>query len=292
MTEVRTTSSVRWWILVVICLAQLMDVLDVTIVNIALPNAQHDLGFSLGDRQWIVTAYSLAFGSMLLLFGRVSDLVGRRTMLLIGLVGFAAASALGGAAPSFGVLVTARALQGLAGAMLAPAALSLAALDDLHRGQGTRHRLRRVSAVSRGSGAAVGMLLGGLLTQFLNWRFTLYVNVGISAVALVGVAILVPRQAKITDRPTLDIPGALIASAGMFGIVYGFANVESHSWSDPNTWGFLAAGVLLLAPCLPGGRPAQSSHCCRCAYSWTAPAAAPTWRSSSAGSVCSAPSCS
>ncbi|GAA1699446.1 MFS transporter [Fodinicola feengrottensis] len=229
----------------VICLAQLMDVLDVTIVNIALPNAQHDLGFSLGDRQWIVTAYSLAFGSMLLLFGRVSDLVGRRTMLLIGLVGFAAASALGGAAPSFGVLVTARALQGLAGAMLAPAALSL--LSTTFTEAKERATAFAVFGGVAGSGAAVGMLLGGLLTQFLNWRFTLYVNVGISAVALVGVAILVPRQAKITDRPTLDIPGALIASAGMFGIVYGFANVESHSWSDPNTWGFLAAGVLLLA---------------------------------------------
>jgi EmrB/QacA subfamily drug resistance transporter len=234
----------RWWILAVVCVAQLMDVLDVTIVNIALPEAQRDLGFSLGDRQWIVTAYSLAFGSLLLLCGRVSDLVGRRMMFLIGLVGFASASALGGAAPNFEVLVTARALQGAAGAMLAPAALSL--LSTTFTEARERATAFAVFGGVAGSGAAIGMLLGGVLTEYLSWRFTLYVNVAIAAIAIIGAATLIPRQTKTDERPKLDIPGTLIVSAGLFSLVYGFANVESHPWSTPSTWGSLAAGVVLL----------------------------------------------
>ncbi|WP_435155802.1 MFS transporter [Amycolatopsis sacchari] len=240
-----TRPAHRWWILAVICLAQLMDVLDVTIVNIALPHAQRDLGFSVGDRQWIVTAYSLTFGSLLLLSGRVCDLVGRRVMFLTGLIAFAAASALGGAAPDFEVLVTARALQGAAGAMLAPAALSL--LSTTFTQAGERATAFAVFGGVSGSGAAVGMLLGGILTEFLDWRFTLYVNVAISLVALIGAATLIPRQTRTGNRPRLDVPGTLIACAAMFGIVYGFASVESHSWTTPDTWGFLVGGVVLLA---------------------------------------------
>jgi EmrB/QacA subfamily drug resistance transporter len=235
----------RWFILAIIGLAQLMIVLDVTIVNIALPDAQKALGFSNGDRQWIVTAYSLAFGSLLLLFGRVSDVIGRRMMFLIGLVGFAAASALGGAAPDFEVLVTARALQGVAGAMLAPAALSL--LSTTFTESKERAKAFAVFGGIAGSGAAIGMLLGGVLTEFLNWRWTLFVNVGISVIAIAGAFVLVPRHARAADRPSLDIPGTVLVSAGLFGIVYGFANAESHPWSAPGTWGFLAAGVALLA---------------------------------------------
>jgi EmrB/QacA subfamily drug resistance transporter len=239
-----TAPARRWWILAIVCLAQLMDVLDVTIVNIALPDAQRDLGFSLGDRQWIVTAYSLAFGSMLLLSGRVCDLVGRRVMFLIGLAGFAGASALGGAAPSFDVLVTARALQGLAGAVLAPAALSL--LSTTFTQAKERATAFAVFGGIAGSGAAIGMLLGGVLTEYLSWRWTLYVNVVISMIAITGAATLIPRQARTADRPRLDIPGTLIVSAGLFAIVYGFASAQTHPWSAPGTWGFLAAGVLLL----------------------------------------------
>ena len=236
--------SKRWLILAVIGLAQLMIVLDATIVNIALPDAQKALGFSNGDRQWIVTAYSLAFGSLLLLFGRVSDLVGRRTMFLVGLVAFAGASALGGASPNFDTLVTARALQGLAGAMLAPAALSL--LTTTFTEQKERATAFAVFGGIAGSGAAIGMLLGGVLTEYLNWRWTLFVNVAISVVAIAGAAALIPRQRKSENRPRLDIPGTLLISSGLFGIVYGFANVESHSWSAPSSWGFLAAGVALI----------------------------------------------
>jgi EmrB/QacA subfamily drug resistance transporter len=235
----------RWLILAVIGLAQLMIVLDVTIVNIALPDAQKALAFSNGDRQWIVTAYSLAFGSLLLLFGRVSDVIGRRAMFLIGLVGFAAASALGGAAPNFDVLVTARALQGVAGAMLAPAALSL--LSTTFTEAKERATAFAVFGGIAGSGAAIGMLLGGVLTEYLNWRWTLFINVGIAVFAIAGAATLIPRHARETDRPSLDIPGTVLVSAGLFGIVYGFANAESHAWSAPSTWGFLLAGVLLLA---------------------------------------------
>lgn len=234
----------RWWILAVICLAQLMDVLDVTIVNIALPHAQHDLGFSAGDRQWIVTAYSLAFGSLLLLSGRICDLIGRRTALLIGLVAFAGASALGGSAPSFEVLVTARALQGAAGALLAPAALSL--LTTTFTVEKERATAFAVFGGVSGSGAAVGMLLGGVLTEFLTWRWTLFVNVVIALVATVGALVLIPRQSRAADRPRLDLVGTLLVSAGLFGIVYGFAEVESQPWSAPSTWGSLVGGAVLL----------------------------------------------
>ena len=235
----------RWLILAVIGLAQLMIVLDVSIVNIALPDAQKALGFSNGDRQWIVTAYSLAFGSLLLLFGRVSDLVGRRVMFLVGLLVFAAASALGGASQNFDMLVTARALQGLAGAMLAPAALSL--LSTTFTEAKERATAFAVFGAIAGSGAAIGLLLGGVLTEYMNWRWTLFVNVAISVIAIAGAATLIPRQKKDDgNRPKLDLPGTVLVSAGLFGIVYGFSNAESHAWSAPGTWGFLAAGGLLI----------------------------------------------
>ncbi|MYR60153.1 MFS transporter, partial [Streptomyces sp. SID625] len=158
----------RWWILAVVAVAQLMVVLDATIVNIALPSAQRDLGFSDGNRQWIVTAYALAFASLLLLGGRIADLFGRRTAFLVGVVGFAAASALGGAAGGFGVLVTARALQGVFGALLAPAALSL--LNTTFTDLRERARAFSVYGAIAGAGGAVGLLLGGLLTDALDWR--------------------------------------------------------------------------------------------------------------------------
>ena len=235
----------RWLILAVIGLAQLMIVLDVSIVNIALPDAQKALGFSNGDRQWIITAYSLAFGSLLLLFGRISDLIGRRTTFLVGLVGFAAAAFLGGISPNFEVLVLARALQGAAGAILAPAALSL--LTTTFTEAKERATAFAVFGGIAGSGAAIGLLLGGVLTEYLDWRWTLFVNVGISVVAIAGAAALIPRQPASAQRPKLDLPGAALISAGLFGIVYGFSNAESHPWSAPSTWGFLAAGVALIA---------------------------------------------
>jgi EmrB/QacA subfamily drug resistance transporter len=221
-----------------------MDGLDVTIVNIALPHAQRELGFTVGERQWVVTAYALAFGSLLLLFGRISDLLGRRTTLLLGLGAFAAASALGGFAPTFGVLVAARAVQGAAGAMIAPAALAL--LSTTFTETRERGRAFAVFGGVSGSGAAVGMILGGVLTQYLDWRWTLFVNVAIAAIAISGAVILIPHQPAVSPRPRLDPLGAVLVSAGLFAIVYGFANVELRSWSGRSTWAFLAGGTILL----------------------------------------------
>ncbi|MFI1708755.1 MFS transporter [Streptomyces griseoruber] len=234
----------RWWILAVIGVAQLMVVLDATIVNIALPSAQKDLGFSDGDRQWIVTAYALAFGSLLLLGGRTADLFGRKMTFLVGLVGFAGASALGGAAGSFEVLVAARAAQGVFGALLAPAALSL--LTTTFTDAKERAKAFGVYGAIAGAGGAIGLLLGGVLTEYLDWRWTLYVNLAFAVVAFVGGVLLLQRTTR-DKSATIDIPGAVLVGGGLFCVVYGFSNAESHDWSSPQTWGFLLAGAVLLA---------------------------------------------
>jgi EmrB/QacA subfamily drug resistance transporter len=233
----------RWWVLVVIGLAQLMVVLDATIVNIALPSAQQALHFTDDGRQWIVTAYSLAFGSLLLLGGRLADVIGRRTTFIVGIIGFACASALGGAAPSFAMLVTARTVQGLFGALLAPTALSL--LTTTFTGDKERAKAFGVFGAIAGSGAAVGLMLGGLLTEYLDWRWTLYVNVLIAAVALAGAILLIPRSDRVA-RPRLDVAGVLLVSGGLFCIVFGFADAETHPWGDWMTWGFLITGAIVL----------------------------------------------
>ncbi|WP_328979995.1 MFS transporter [Streptomyces canus] len=234
----------RWWILAVIGLAQLMVVLDATIVNIALPSAQKDLGFSDGDRQWVVTAYALAFGSLLLLGGRIADLFGRKMTFLIGLIGFAGASAVGGAATSFDMLIIARAAQGLFGALLAPAALSL--LTTTFTDARERAKAFGVYGAIAGAGGAIGLLLGGVLTEYLDWRWTLYVNLVFAALAFVGGVMLLQRTTR-DKTATIDIPGAVLVGGGLFCLVYGFSNAESHDWSSPATWGFLGAGAILLA---------------------------------------------
>jgi EmrB/QacA subfamily drug resistance transporter len=233
----------RWLILALLGLAQLMVVLDATIVNIALPSAQHDLGFSDENRQWIVTAYALAFGSLLLLGGRIGDLFGRKWVFIAGLVGFAVASAIGGFAQSFGVLVAARALQGVFGAMLAPAALSL--LTTTFTVPEERNKAFGVFGAIAGSGAAAGLLLGGVLTEYLSWRWCLYVNLGFAAVAATGAFTLLTNQSQ-ANKPRLDIPGTLTASAGLFSLVYGFSHAAETSWTNGTTIGFLIAGVALL----------------------------------------------
>ncbi|HEY6762948.1 MAG TPA: MFS transporter [Baekduia sp.] len=235
--------SRRWLILAVLGLAQLMVVLDATIVNIALPSAQHDLGFSNENRQWIVTAYALAFGSLLLLGGRIGDLFGRKWVFVAGLGGFAIASAIGGAAQSFGMLVTARTAQGVFGAMLAPAALSL--LTTTFTDPSERNKAFGIFGAIAGSGAAVGLLLGGVLTEYLSWRWCLYVNLGFAAVAVSGALALLHNMAD-PAKPRLDIPGTVTASAGLFALVYGFSHASQTSWSDGATIGFLVAGVALL----------------------------------------------
>ncbi|HUA41404.1 MAG TPA: MFS transporter [Streptosporangiaceae bacterium] len=234
----------RWLILAVVALAQLMVVLDATIVNIALPSAQHALHFSNIERQWVVTAYALAFGSLLLLGGRLTDIVGRKATFMAGLAGFAVASAVGGAAGSFGMLVAARACQGAFGALLAPAALSL--LTTTFEGSKDRGKAFGVFGAIAGGGGAVGLLLGGLLTQYLTWRWCLYVNLVIAAIAIAG-AVTLLRQQRPVARPHLDLPGLLTEAAGMFCIVYGFSNAASDGWRSPATWGFLVAGAAGIA---------------------------------------------
>ncbi|CAN5254076.1 MFS transporter [soil metagenome] len=238
------TDNRRWITLVVVGLAQLMVVLDATVVNIALPSAQLDLGFSDGDRQWIITAYSLAFGSLLLLGGRLSDLMGRKRTFIIGLVGFAVASALGGAAGSFELLVAARALQGAFGALLAPTALAVLTTTFIIPKE--RARAFGVFGAIAGAGGAVGLLLGGVLTESLDWRWNLYINVAIAAVALVGALIFVPTIARSGPRPKLDLPGTVLVSAALFALVFGFSNAETDGWDAPLTWGMLAGSAVLL----------------------------------------------
>lgn len=233
----------RWWALVIIALAQLMVVLDATIVNIALPSAQHDLGISDGDRQWVITAYTLAFGGLLLLGGRVADLVGRKRTFVIGLIGFAVASGIGGAATTSGMLFGARALQGAFAALLAPSALSL--LTTTFTDPKERGKAFGVYGALAGSGAAIGFILGGLLTEYLNWRWCLYVNIPIAVIAVFGAFGL------LRDRPghknvRLDVPGAVLGCGGLVAIVYGVSEAESHGWSSPLVLGLIAGGVALL----------------------------------------------
>jgi EmrB/QacA subfamily drug resistance transporter len=235
----------RWFILALIGLAQLMVVLDATIVNIALPSAQTDLGFSNDSRQWIVTAYALSFGSLLLLGGRVGDLFGRKRVFVIGLAGFAVASALGGLAESVGVLVVARALQGGFAALLAPAALSL--LTTTFTIPSERNKAFGVFGVIAGSGAAVGLILGGALTEYLNWRWCMYVNLILAVPAAIAALQLLGAETAPAERPRIDIPGAITASAGLFAMVYGFSNAETHGWGAPLTMVALTASVALLA---------------------------------------------
>ncbi|WP_241704110.1 MFS transporter [Leifsonia shinshuensis] len=238
--------SRRWWTLVTVALAQLMVVLDSTVVNIALPSAQQDLGFSNADRQWIVTAYSLAFGSLLLLGGRISDLIGRKRAFIIGLIGFAGASALGGAAGTFGMLVGARALQGAFGALLAPTALAV--LTTTFTVPKERARAFGIFGAIAGAGGAVGLLLGGVLTEQFDWRWNLYINVFIAIAAIALAMVFVTAGHRTEPRPKLDIPGTVLVSGALFSLVYGFSNAESDGWDSPMTWGFLAAsGVLLIA---------------------------------------------
>jgi len=234
----------RWLILGVLGIAQLMVVLDATIVNIALPSAQKALGFSDDSRQWVITAYALAFGSLLLLGGRISDLFGRKWTFLAGLIGFAVASAAGGAAQSFGLLITARAAQGVFGALLAPAALSLLATTFVEPSE--RGKAFGVFGALAGSGAGVGLLLGGVLTEYLSWRWCLYVNLLFAGTAVVGAAVLLRNQAN-PDKPRLDLPGILTASAGLFALVYGFSNAETQSWTASLTLVMFAVAAVLLA---------------------------------------------
>ncbi len=234
----------RWLVLVVVSIAQLMVVLDATIVNIALPSAQRALAFPNSDRQWVVTAYALAFGSLLLVGGRLGDMFSRKRVFITGLVGFAVASAIGGAAGSFVVLVAARALQGAFGAILAPSALGT--LVSTFRDPRERGKAFGVFGSVASGGGAVGLILGGLLTQYLSWRWCLYVNLVFAVIAVSG-ALAWIRSVRPAEPPRMDWPGTVLACAGLFLIVFGFSHAETTGWTSALTIGALVLGPVLLA---------------------------------------------
>ena len=242
LTRVREPN--RWFLLALLCVAQLMVTLDVTIVNIALPTAQKALHFNTDMRQWAITAYGLSFGSLLLLGGKLGDLFGRKWTFIGGLIGFSVASAIGGLSGSFGELIAARALQGVFAALLAPAALGLLAVT--FHDSPDRPRALGIFGAITASGASAGLLLGGIITEALGWRWCLYVNLAI-AIPTATIALGMLRNVRPPARPRIDFPGVLLSSAGLFALVYGFSNAETHSWSATVTIVALAASAVLLA---------------------------------------------
>ncbi|WP_424532973.1 MFS transporter [Sphaerisporangium viridialbum] len=235
----------RWKALAIIAIAQLMVVLDATIVNIALPSAQADLGISDANRQWVITAYALAFGGLLLFGGRIADLWGRKRAFTAGLIGFAGASALGGAAANEAMLLGARALQGAFGALLAPAALSLLAVMFTESRE--RAKAFGIYGAIAGGGGAVGLILGGFLTEYLDWRWTFFVNIPFAAVAATGAFLLIREPAGARNGSSLDIPGVVLATLGLVSLVYAFTRAESDGWTAGVTIGLFVAAVVLLA---------------------------------------------
>ena len=233
----------RWVALAFVALAQLMAALDATIVSIALPWAQRALGASDAERQWVITAYTLAFGGLLLVGGRIADALGRKRTFLIGLAGFALASALGGSARTFAMLLVARAAQGAFAALLAPTALSLLAVTFTEPRE--RARAFALYGAIAGSGAAIGLLLGGILTQYLNWRWCLYVNVPIAMVAAVGGWRFL-SGARGGSGHQFDIPGVLLVTGGLVALVYACTQVVSAGWGSATVIGFLAISAVLL----------------------------------------------
>ncbi|MEN3361750.1 MAG: hypothetical protein V7637_5732 [Mycobacteriales bacterium] len=235
----------RWLALGVIAIAQLMVVLDASIVNIALPSAQRDLGITDADRQWVITAYTLAFGGLLLLGGRIADFVGRKRTFIIGLLGFAGASALGGLASNAGLLFSARALQGAFGALLAPAALSL--ITVTFTAPKERARAFGVFGAIAGGGLAIGLILGGVLTEYASWRWCLGVNVPIALITAAA-AVPVVRESRAHGDTRYDLPGAALATAGLVALVYGFTEAAKPDvgWTAGSTLGTLGLAVALL----------------------------------------------
>ncbi|MET9916879.1 MFS transporter [Streptomyces sp. NPDC006435] len=244
--DLRLPDPSRWKALAFIALAQLMVVLDATIVNIALPHAQTDLDISDANKQWVITAYALAFGGLLLFGGRIADLWGRKRTFVVGLIGFALASALGGAAQNQAMLFGSRALQGVFGALLAPAALSLLAV--MFTDAKERAKAFGIYGAIAGGGGAVGLILGGFLTQVLDWRWTFFVNIPFAAVAAAGAYFVIREPSGSRNRSSLDVPGVVLSALGLVSLVYGFTRAETAGWSDGLTIGmFVASGVLLLA---------------------------------------------
>ncbi|HVB94008.1 MAG TPA: MFS transporter [Acidimicrobiales bacterium] len=234
----------RFWALAVIAVAQLMIVLDASVVIVALPSAQKALHISIANRQWVMSAYTLAFGSLLLLGGRIADYLGRRRMFFYGLIGFAGASALGGLAQNAAMLFGARALQGAFAAVMAPAALSLLTITFTEPHE--RARAFGVYGGIAGGGAAIGLVLGGTLTQLASWRWTLLINVPIALLAAFAASRFI-NESRAESRSGYDIPGAVSVTAGLFLLVYGFTTAGTSGWAAPLTVALLLGAVAMLA---------------------------------------------
>ncbi len=235
----------HWLVLVVLALAQFMVVLDSSIVNVALPAMQYAFNLSASSLQWIVTAYTLAFGGFLLLGGRAADLYGRRKTFMIGVALFGLASLADGLAQSGTMLIVLRALQGLAAAFMSPAALSIV-LITYREGHERNKALSVWGAVASG-GAAAGVLLGGILTQYLNWRWNFFINVPMAAIVLFGAYKLVPEHESEETHNDLDLPGAVSVTGGLLMLVYALSEAPSHGWTAVSTLSYLAVSVALLA---------------------------------------------
>jgi EmrB/QacA subfamily drug resistance transporter len=234
----------RWLALAVIAICQLLIVLDGTIVTIALPTASHDLHISDANRSWVITAYTLAFGGFLLLGGRIADYTGRKRAFIIGLLGFAGASALGGIAVNAGMLFAARGLQGAFGALMAPAALSLLTVTFTDAKE--RAQAFGVYGGISGGGGAIGLLMGGLLTEYASWRWTLLVSTPVAVVAALAATRYI-RESRAHGNTRYDIPGAVTSTAGLATLVYAFTRASTHGWGSATTIGLLTGSVLLLA---------------------------------------------
>src|ERR1700734_1633975 len=244
-SEVEGPDQADWGGLVVIAGAQLMVVLDSTIMIIALPSAQHALGFSNTDRQWVVTAYTLAFGGFLLLGGGIRGLIGPKRPLVTGGAGFALASAVGGASQTTLMLIGARGLQGLFGALLAPSVLSI--LTSTFADPKERGRAFGIYATIAIAGSAFGLILGGFLTQYVDWRWCLYVNLPIAGLVLLGAFKLIPTRPGIPGI-RLDVLGVILGCGGLVALVYGLGEAGASGWGATDVIAALiAAGVLLSA---------------------------------------------
>ena len=241
----QTPDPTRWRALFVIAIAQLMVVLDSSIVNIAIPSAKIDLGITDANQSWVITSYTLAFGSLLLLGGRISDFIGRKKSFIIGLLGFAGASALGGLAQSQEILFASRALQGAFGALLTPAALSL--INVTFTIPKERARAFGVYGAISGGGAAIGLILGGALAEFASWRWCLWVNVPIAIIAVLFAFPFV-HESKAGGEHSYDLPGTFTATLGLLSLVYGFTKASQDGWATTSTLNFFGiAGILLVA---------------------------------------------
>ncbi len=240
-----TPTTNRWLVLVIACLAQFMVVLDNTIVNVALPSVQRGLHFSPADLQWVVNAYTLIFGGFLLLGGRAADLLGRRRLFVAGVTLFASASLLNGLAQSSTMLILGRGLQGLGGALVSPAALSIIMTTFQDTGERTR-ALGVWSAIAAG-GAAFGLLVGGVLTDLVSWRWNFFVNVPVGIATVLLATRFVPESRADLGHHRFDASGAATVTAGLLAVVFGIVKAQAWGWGSPRTLGVLALGAALLA---------------------------------------------